>query len=190
MWYFSYGANMETRILVERRGVPPLLSERAKLESYNLVFEQSGIPFIEPVFATIVPSQCDSVFGVLHRIPDEHVDDIDRFEGPAFERVETMVDGSRTGKVAAWAYWTRTATLGLKPSRRYLALLIEGAREFDLPEEYVACLENYETCADIPLLSSLIPKLFQQGKTAVRRNIFAKKAAYFLLKILAKRPYR
>lgn len=184
MWYFAYGANMCTRVLTERRGVKPLLSEAAKLNGYRLVFQQPGIPLIEPAFATLEHSDKDEIHGVLHHIPQDQSNDIDRFEGPAYERFETMVQGTTMGNVPAWTYRARTPVAGLKPSRRYLALLIKGAREFNLPEEYIARIENETPCAEIPLISSLMPMVVEAAERAARQNMIAQRIVYGFLKLL------
>ncbi|WP_166805085.1 gamma-glutamylcyclotransferase family protein [Nitrosococcus wardiae] len=80
-WYFAYGANMLTDVLVRRRGVIPLSSEQARLDGYQLVFSQPGLPYIEPCFASIQPIQTDSVYGVLHHLTAHAAAQIDRFEG-------------------------------------------------------------------------------------------------------------
>jgi gamma-glutamylcyclotransferase (GGCT)/AIG2-like uncharacterized protein YtfP len=160
------------------------LSESAKLNGYRLVFQQPGIPLIEPVFATIERSDKDVVYGVLHEIPQEHANDIDRFEGPAYERFEAVVEGTRTGKVTAWAYRTRKPVVGLRPSRRYLKLLIEGAREFNLPENYIARIENEKYSVEIPMVSSIMPMVVKAAEHAARRNVIAQRVVYGFLKLM------
>ncbi len=186
MWYFSYGANMTRQILVGRRGVKPISSELARLKGYHLVFTQPGLPFIEPAFASIAPREKHDVFGVLHNILPEDLITIDNFEGPEYERVEFDVHGIKSGKVTAWTYRSRNPCAGLEPSIRYLNLILDGAREFGLPEAYIAELLKTNTCAEIPIVTPLLPVLFGLAERIASKYIIAQKIGYGLLKLLAK----
>ena len=186
MWYFCYGANMSSRILVDRRSVQPISSEIAHLEDHKLEFAQPGIPIIEPAFATPIPSAEHKVFGVLHNIPPDRLAAIDSFEGPEYERIEIAIQGTKSGEVNAWTYFARNPQVGLKPSQRYVNLLLEGAQEFGLPEEYIEILKNQATSPAIPLIAPLLPTLFRLAEKIATNNTIAQRTGYLLLKLLGK----
>lgn len=160
VWYFAYGANMSTDVLVGRRGIQPLSSEAARLDGYRLVFDQAAIPLIEPCFASIEPAAADCVHGVLHELSAESADQVDAFEGPTYERITVEVHGEKSGPVTARTYRTRQPIARLLPSRRYLRLLIKGAREHDLPEEYIARLEQ-QPFFHVPVFSPMVNYVFE-----------------------------
>ncbi|MGH8628218.1 MAG: gamma-glutamylcyclotransferase family protein [Gammaproteobacteria bacterium] len=155
VWYFAYGANMGTEVLVRRRGVQPLRSEAARLEGYRLVFTQAGVPIIEPCFASIEAAPGEAVYGVLHHLAVDTAEHLDQFEGPTYERVAVSLEGSNNGLISAWTYRARHPIAGLVPSRRYLDLIIDGAREFALPEDYIRFLES-QPITHVPIVSTLV----------------------------------
>lgn len=141
VWYFAFGANMSSRVLARRR-VTPISSEPARLSGYRLAFQERGIPFVEPAFASIEPADGDAVHGVLMRLERAAFARIDSSEGPGYELLDVDVIGRDSGRVCATAFTSRRPVVGLRPSRRYLGLLCEGARENGLPTEYVRRLEG------------------------------------------------
>lgn len=158
-WYFAYGANMSTSMLVSRRKMAPLSSEAALLDGYRLEFTTPGLPLVEPVFANI-SADCDGVVhGVLHRLPHRDLARLDLDESPAYDHLEVQVTGTEVGRVSAIAYHSSRRTLGRKPSRRYLELVCRGAAEFGLPAAYQAELAAHPA-RHIPLLSPLTAALW------------------------------
>ena len=51
-------------------------------------------------------------------------------------------------RVDAFTYLSPTRRTGRKPSARYLGLLLEGARQHGLPDDYVRALEGLERAVD------------------------------------------
>ncbi|WP_394840024.1 gamma-glutamylcyclotransferase [Pendulispora rubella] len=152
-WYFAYGANMNRRIFVERRGMRPLESETAHLDGYRLAFAIKGFAVVEPAFATLLPDAAGTVHGVLHRLGAGDLERLEKLEDE-YARHELSVVGARSGRTVAQVYLASRTTLGLRPSRRYLALLCQGAREAGLPEAYVAWLAAHPS-VHVPVLSNL-----------------------------------
>ena len=50
--YFAYGSNMNN-IILNKRSLKPLKSIPGKAKNWQLTFECTGIPFIEPVYGSI-----------------------------------------------------------------------------------------------------------------------------------------
>ncbi len=148
-YYFAFGANMNTRVLRERRGVTPFSSEAAVLSGFRLVFDQPGIPFVEPAFASVLPSTASVVHGVLYRLDPQGFVKLDRVEGKPYRLRSLKVQGADLGTVRAAVYQTRNPGPERPPSARYLKLLCEGAREHGLPAEYVRTLEAQRS-VDVP----------------------------------------
>ena len=68
LWYFAYGSNMSPAIFVERRGMHPLATQRARLEGYRLCFSipvgpgERGVANVERPART---SGASPIFSVL-----------------------------------------------------------------------------------------------------------------------------
>ncbi len=147
-WNFSYGANMNPKVLSKRRGIDPLESLAGCLKDYRLVFNLRGFPWVEPVFANIEPDQGSSVHGVLHRLTPEQFHRLDLFEGGgrAYKHLELDVEAYDGRTIQAHVYSARMITDEGSPSCRYLNLLNEGARHFGLDPDYIKMLEDHPCC--------------------------------------------
>ncbi|MCA9631340.1 MAG: gamma-glutamylcyclotransferase [Myxococcales bacterium] len=141
--YFAFGANMASRVVRTRRRVNPARAEAARLPGYRLVFEDRGIPLLEPAFASIREDAGAEVWGVLYHLNADEFACLDRFEGPNYRLIEVAVEGRDTGKHSAFAYVTCRPVSGRRPSRRYLRLLREGAVEHELPGSYLDELDSH-----------------------------------------------
>jgi hypothetical protein len=159
--YFAFGANMARRVLVDRRGIVPLASCAARLDGYALRFALRGLPLVEPAFASIVEAPGDSMFGVLHTLRAADLARLDTIEGP-YDRVDVEVS-TASGVARATAYRARKLSAEREPSKRYLQLLIEGAREHDLPEPWIAELARREG-THLRFLSPTVESLLDVGE--------------------------
>ena len=149
LWYFAYGSNMSPAIFVERRGMHPLATQRARLEGYRLCFSipvgpgERGVANVELVAGA-------HIWGVAYLLGASECDRLDRAEGVPrglYERTPVLlcVDKER---VEAFTYRSSFASAGRKPSSRYLGLLLDGARRHGLPVEYVQALGALELAVD------------------------------------------
>jgi gamma-glutamylcyclotransferase (GGCT)/AIG2-like uncharacterized protein YtfP len=114
------------------------------LKGYKLIFTK-GIPFIEPGFASILKgTENDQVHGTLALISKETAITLDAQEsGYNIEKVSVQTYGNEVIEAEIYAGKTDTPTLGI-PSLRYLRLLIKGAEESNLNEDYIEKLKNHE----------------------------------------------
>jgi hypothetical protein len=151
--YFAFGANMRS-VVLRRRGIVVLSREPARLRGHRLVFDLAGIPLVEPAFASIVPDSERDVYGVLYRLAPDQLDRVNRYEGSGYMIIEVEVEGERSGAQRANTYQTKRPVSGLRPSRRYLRVLCEGARENDLPPPYIRELEAHPS-VHVPVLSGI-----------------------------------
>jgi hypothetical protein len=151
--FFAYGAKMRLRAM-EEAGTAPEARETARLDAWALTFDLRGIPVVEPAFASIEPRPESVVHGVLWWVTPDEARRVDRFESARYDVVDVEVVAEVSGRVRARAYKNRTPVPGLAPSRRYLRLIAEGAREAGLPEAYVRELEQVRS-AYVPVLSEV-----------------------------------
>lgn len=135
MKYFAYGTNMNRGQMDGRCPSSKILS-KARLKGYKFIFNSRGV-------ATIIPAEGFEVHGVLYEINKECLEELDQFEDyPRLytrEKVE-LIDESGN-QVEAIVYITTDSTEG-KAREKHLNLILEGAKENNLPFEYIKDLRN------------------------------------------------
>jgi cation transport regulator ChaC len=149
-WYFAYGSNMSRAIFCERRGMCPTVSRWGVLEGYRLCFDLPIGPGERGV-ANVVAEPGARTFGVLHLLTPTELDRLDRTEGVhvgVYERLVADVTADDGTRLPAHVYRSMLAVPGRKPSARYLGLLLMGAREHQLPGEWIRFLETHELAHD------------------------------------------
>ncbi|KAL6047760.1 GGACT domain-containing protein [Balamuthia mandrillaris] len=170
IWYFAYGSNLNPKVL-RRRGLCPKETRCGYLRGWKLSFMHMGFPLREPAFATVLPADAgQAVHGVLYLLSSRDWRRLLATEGTyipvqvtvtlyknkkTIEEAETEENGEKTEQlVTAQTLTSATGTLFSSdiycsshyPSKRYLNLIIEGARLFSLQEEYIEeVLENQPT---------------------------------------------
>ena len=146
LWYFAYGANMDRETLVTRRKIVPGKVEPACLEGYELVFDQAGIPLIEPSFANLKSAAGACVHGVAYALSAKQLEELDALEGGgAYDHIEVDLQLASGAVVSGVSYVTDDRVEGRLPSQRYMSLLLRGAREQGLPADWLARLEEQRT---------------------------------------------
>ena len=150
LWYFAYGSNMCRAIFCERRGMRPLDARVAWLADHRLHFNIPVGPGERGV-ANVEPEPDVRVCGVAYLLTAESCERLDRSEGVHVElyrrhEVElVLTDGER---VAGFTYRSSRTTEGRLPSPRYMGLLLDGAAEQGLPEDYVHYLRSFTLARD------------------------------------------
>ncbi len=150
LWYFAYGSNLHDAIFRERRGMRAHAVRRGWLDGFRLCFNLPVGPGERGV-ANIEPASGTSICGALYLLTPADCTRLDRTEGVHFGTyyrfdVDVRLDDGST--CAAFTYRSGSASVGRKPSPRYLGLLVEGARQRGLPDEYVRWLETLELAHD------------------------------------------
>jgi len=147
VWYFAYGSNMQAATFRGRRQVAPRSARGARVAGWRIVFDKPPFVPIGESFANIVCDPAAEAFGVLYEIEAADLEHIEVTEGVKignYDRVEieaTAFDRP-TEKIAAFALATTKSDPTLRPTSRYMALVIEGALEHGLPTEYVEWLRT------------------------------------------------
>jgi gamma-glutamylcyclotransferase len=115
----------------------------AELPDHRLAFLRRSIRWAAGV-VDIVPEPGRSVWGVLYELP-LGAGELDAKEGAGFAYRRREVEVLRDGlSFAAFAYEVIDKEPAEVPPRAdYLKLLVTGAREHGLPEDYIAELEHY-----------------------------------------------
>jgi hypothetical protein len=138
--YFAYGSNMASSQLIAwgtaHRALGP-----AELRDHKLAFLRRSVRW-KAGAADIVYSPGESVWGVLWELPFGAAElDVKESAGKAYRRrpVKVVLDGER---VEAMAYEViDKQPHELEPRPEYVDLMVSGAREHGLPDEWVERLE-------------------------------------------------
>jgi gamma-glutamylcyclotransferase (GGCT)/AIG2-like uncharacterized protein YtfP len=142
--YFAYGSNLKSGRMRQR--VPSTRREAvAFLEDHRLVCNKRGRD--GSAKANLVRAAGHRVWGVLYRIERVHLAWLDRFE-TGYERVDVEVRTTAGDARSASTYRSDQITRDPIPFEWYRGMILEGAREHGLPEEYLKVLEALPTRPD------------------------------------------
>jgi len=148
-WYFAYGSNLDPRTFQGRRRMRPCEARRARLDGWRLVFDLP-VGRGERGVANLARDAEATVHGVAYRISDWGAVWLDRTEGVprAYRRiaVELALEDGKT--LLAFTYQSPRSRADRKPSRRYMNLILRGARHHGLPDAWVRTLRDFELAAD------------------------------------------
>lgn len=150
LWYFGYGSNLDPRTFLGRRRMRPEDTRVAWLAGHRLVFDLP-VGAGERGVANLRRDGEASVFGVAYCIEPGEARRLDKTEGVprAYRREEVTLQGWPDGDpFEGFTYVSPHSVDGRKPSRRYLGLLLHGARHHGLPAEYIAALRAFELAVD------------------------------------------
>jgi len=146
MLYFSYGSFIDSETL-KRHCPKAQYVGKAILPNWEVQFNflsrtyKGGVTGIEPAVAKLVR-------GVLYDVSNEELQHLDSIEGVPegiyYRQTIYVVDES--GKpMKAVTYRTTNPRGPFKPMRKYLDLMIKGAKEHGLEQDYIQQLEAIET---------------------------------------------
>lgn len=138
MFYFAYGSNMDLAHMRRLCGWHCHVLGRATLKNYELGLDHRG-------YGNIRPKNEEEVKGVLFDIDQEGLDALDEFEGypQVFDRVQVEVEDDAGEKYQAWVYTESPGQFGGKePRMEYWERVVAGAKENNLPIEWIQKLEN------------------------------------------------
>ncbi len=140
--YFAYGSNMLRQRLLAR--CPnSTFAGRATLAGYHLSFDKRSTDGSGK--CTITSDASCNVKGALWNITEAEMPALDRLEGVGrgYQRCSVAVtrnDG--TIKKEVQTYHAPRSRVGIGPYDWYLALVIAGAKQHSLPDDYIARLRN------------------------------------------------
>ena len=152
--YFGYGSNMSTQYLIKRRKIIPHESKVGILEDYQLIMNMGGPNFLEPSFANIRNCKGVKVEGVIHKIDKKDLLKIVNTEGEDYKLVKLSVYVEGLRKTAYTLIYITDEAKDIPPSKRYLKILISAAKENNLSQKYIDCLESRPSVY-FPILSEI-----------------------------------
>ncbi len=148
MLYFAYGSNMCKSKL---RGIASSCKEPfvAKLKKHNLRFHKQSTDKSGKANAYPTNNVTDEVLGVVFNVDDSEVRNLDKSEG-GYNRTDIEVFDNEGNHHNVKTYIAKKEKINstLKPYTWYKRLVIEGAYQHSLPEEYIAKIEVIESEED------------------------------------------
>jgi len=164
--YFAYGSNMDPAQMHARAPGAQFIVV-ASLEGYKPDFTRYS-PRRRCGVMDVVPAKGERVWGVVWGIPDDEMQALDTFESgyeprkaaDRYERTPCRVipNGDlRRQPVEADMYEVVTKRDTIKPSRRYMETILNGARYWGLPQEYIAQLETFQRSPAADKILGLLP---------------------------------
>jgi gamma-glutamylcyclotransferase len=158
--YFAYGSNMHSSTLRGRRGVSYRSAVPARLRDWHIVFDKTPLFPIGESFANIVAQPGGEVFGVLFEVTAPDMQHIELTEGVRIGNYQSIeIDAEPLGAppCRATTLTSEHRDESLRPSTRYMDLLIAGAREHGLPENWIEFLRSVPAGRESALASHLRP---------------------------------
>jgi len=135
--YFAYGSNMATARLAARVPSARALGV-ARLADFAWRCNKHGADGTAK--ANLVREAGAETWGVLYDVDASGLAELDRVEG-GYERITVAVEhGDR--EVRAYTYVSDRLMESDPPAGWYLGLVVAGAREHELPREWIASLER------------------------------------------------
>jgi len=171
-FYFAYGSNMDKDTLRERRGIEWTRAVPALARGWRLSVNKPSLLGTGEAMATIVADPAGEVWGVLYEIATTDYEHLEFTEGVKidhYRRVTVVVepatawDGVERGTIGANTVERGTieritveaVTLasdhrdpGIRPTRRYMNLLLAGAADHGLPASWIDFLRAIEAAEE------------------------------------------
>jgi hypothetical protein len=123
----------------------PRQAVAAKAVGWRLVLDKPPLLSIGHSFANVVPDAGGTVYGVAYEISADDYTHVEFSEGVQlgnYVRVDLGLEALQGGTLRACTLTSEKREADLKPSLRYMSLLIEGATEHGLPEDWIAMLRG------------------------------------------------
>lgn len=136
MLYFAYALNL-SQAQMKRLCPASRFVKVATLDGYRFVYDGYSVPW-DGAVGNIVKSEMERVWGVIFDITERDRLMLDAFEGYPryYERLEVEVK-DRDGRAERAMTYCRTGRAVGKPHPDYEKIVLDGAKECGLPEEYV-----------------------------------------------------
>lgn len=140
--YFAFGSNLKKE---RQRCVQSTFLCIGQLKDHRLAFIEKGHGIWNGAVATVLPSPGDCVWGAVWKVTQEDVEALHKQENVAEGIYKPIgVDIHTSDSTVHCLTYVRLPLDGIEalPSLAYMKVIISGARELDLPQEYVSKLES------------------------------------------------
>ncbi len=132
-YYFAYGSNMLSKRMLERIPESEVVGI-ACLSDWKLTWNKVSRDGSGK--ANLKKLKKSQVWGVVYRIPDHKIPDLDKIEG-GYQRREIEVHFPNQDKRLVFTYVSENRDANLEPYQWYKDLVVKGAVEHSLPKDYI-----------------------------------------------------
>jgi gamma-glutamylcyclotransferase (GGCT)/AIG2-like uncharacterized protein YtfP len=153
--YFAYGSNMlEARLTHPSRVPSAICIGVGVLLGFKIHFHKIGMDGSAKCNAFATGNKNDSVYGVVFDIAEKDVAVLDEKEdierGGYSRRKVNVIMQKDSNQYVVNCYFANSEFIDntLHPFDWYKALVIAGARDHDLPDDYISLLEAYPSIKD------------------------------------------
>ncbi len=150
--YFAYGSNMLVQRIQAQNRVPGAkVLQKGFLPGYMLRFNKESNDGSSKCNIVPTGNPDDIVYGVVFVLPINQKANLDNAEGLGKGYHEEILEiGTAVGPLSAYSYIAdqRSTRETLNPYTWYKNFVLEGARQNNLPEEYVKSIEAVEAIID------------------------------------------
>ena len=142
MWTFGFGSNMSVANVENKKGYKVLDHEVGVVKGYKMYFNIPAFPKVEPAYANATKAdEEDEIHGVAIKISEKDMAALDAQE-ISYRKITVTVEGYSGRKIGSCSMYINTKANFLPPEKqipsfRYLNLLINGAIEANLNEDYI-----------------------------------------------------
>jgi cation transport regulator ChaC len=163
VWYFAYGSNMQSATFRGRREIEFARALPVRVSGWRLVFDKPSLLGFDESTANIIPDPEADVLGVAYDITEEDLAHIELTEGVLlgnYRRVTLAVQtltATRNAPTTAVSLSSDQRDPTLRPSNRYMDMVIAGALEHRLPAEHIAFLRGVPAQDESPEAEALRP---------------------------------
>jgi hypothetical protein len=154
MWYFAYGSNMQRDTFEGRRRIAFQRAVPVRVAGWRVVFDKPPLIPIGESFANLVPDPDAVALGVAYEVTPDDLDHIELTEGVLignYHRVVVPVEPLvviADPPTEACSLSSERRDESLRPSTRYMSIIVAGALDHALPDDYVEILRAVATCEE------------------------------------------
>jgi gamma-glutamylcyclotransferase len=147
MFYFAYGSNMNHKHMKDRCPQTVFLAP-ALLTGFSLAFRYPSTSFPGGGAADIIEEENSQVWGALWQSNEKDFVSLDKFEDVAcggYRRIEIEVfskDSNLALKAITYEVVDKLS-FDMRPVKAYESLVLSGAKESLLPEEYIQDIKAF-----------------------------------------------
>ena len=147
MYYFAYGSNMNWEQM-QRRCPSARFICIASLKDYRFAIARHSRLRNCGTANIFADSGCE-VWGIVYEVSDPDLIILDTFEdGYLREKILVHAEGDGQGPVEVLVYIAEKEDAVPLPNSEYKRLIVEGARQWKIPEAYCAMLEQIQAGTD------------------------------------------
>lgn len=163
MWYFAYGSNMQRDTLSGRRQIEFTRAVPVRVPGWRVVFDKPPLLPIGEAFANLVQDAQAIALGVAFEVTYDDLEHIELTEGVLignYRRVIVPVEPlipTADPPSSACSLSSDRSDPTLRPSTRYMTMILAGAEEHGLPTDYLDTLRSIATCEESAMSRAFRP---------------------------------